>query len=268
MQAKTSIRRGTSSGKAYVNLTSILKKLAADKNVDKILQKAVYTKVILKHQKVYDSHYKALVKQILAHLRRGFPGAASNTAITIMIPSIDRGPGVSFKAGGGGAWPALSELYRKKKKSYANPKKGKRDGPRPGRGFYAGDTSDLFWTFKRNMAERLATQGFSPSNVSVDAFEKTVKRGGVLARGRNGITIGYNAGLRVSTLPTPLNEMVRTPFLNGKTAGPDALGKGAFGKGDDRGIHILALVESRRPFIMELSGTVGRMARQRLGMKL
>lgn len=268
MQPGSPVRRGTTTGKSYINITQILKKLAADKNVDKILQKAVYTKVVVKHQKVYDAHYKALVKQILAHLRSGFPGAASQTSITIMIPSIDRGPGVSFKAGGGKSWPALNEVYRKQKKGYSSRKKGGRAGARPGRGFYAGDTSNLFWTFKRNMAERLAAQGFSPMQVSVNAFEKTVKRGGVLARGRNGFTIGYNAGLQFSTLPTPLNEMVRTPFMKGKTVGPAALSKGAFGKGDDRGIHILALVEARRPFIMELSGTVGRMARQRLGMKL
>jgi len=61
--------------------------------------------------------------------------------------------------------------------------------------------------------------------------------------------------------------MVRTPFINGRTAGTADLSEEAFGVGDNRGLHVLAIVEAKRPFIMELSGAVGRMARLRLGIK-
>lgn len=77
------------------------------------------------------------------------------------------------------------------------------------------------------------------------------------------ITIGYTAGLKFSTLPTPLNNLVRKPFIQGHSAGVMVLDSGADAS-RKKGIRVLALVEAKRPFIVELSGIMGKLARKRL----
>lgn len=79
------------------------------------------------------------------------------------------------------------------------------------------------------------------------------------------ITIGYTAGLKFSTLPTPLNELVRKPFIQGNSAGVIVYDSGA-DESRKKGIRVLAFVESHRPFIVELSGVMGKLARKRLGI--
>lgn len=262
------IKFGPTKGKAYINMDKILKDIAKSKGIDEVITEQIFEGVVEDYRATYEKYYKSLVHGILAHLKRGFPGAAGHANVTIAISGITSGGSISIIGGGPAGWEALSESYLNRKAGRNRAiNKGRKAAGKRGLN-KAANTADKFWIFKRNTSKTLSNSSrMSAGGVSIIAHKKEVKRTGVLVRGKNGFTIRYTAGLKVSTLPSPLNEMVRTPFINGRTAGTADLSEEAFGVGDNRGLHVLAIVEAKRPFIMELSGAVGRMARLRLGIK-
>ena len=160
-----------------------------------------------------------------------------------------------------------------------------------------------FWIFRRNLASA-ANSALDPNKAKVIFQQKDVTRGGGkgskvkvttnqgfsekqlkhdlrratadqltgtqkgmkpmgVVRMNKPVTIHYTAGLKFSTLPTPLNDLVRKPFIQGNSAGVMVWDSGA-DESRKKGIRVLALVESKRPFIVELSGIMGKLAQKRL----
>lgn len=102
-----------------------------------------------------------------------------------------------------------------------------------------------------------------PNRRGKDSSRKFTSR---VVRSGETITIPYIAGLTFSTLPTPMNELVRKPFILGDGVKVEVYDRGA-GSSAKHGIRVVALVEGQRPFIVELSALMGRKARQRLKIK-
>lgn len=227
-----------------INIDSILQKVADSKSAEGILQEAIYLKTREQIARKYERFYQSLVDQVMFHLRSGFGGASRGGMIAITVLDEDG------KAAGGISqyWDQLGAGYLGTK-TRINKKYG---------------TADKFWVFRRNLQASSANSA-RMRNVSVDVTSRKVKRDGVLVRGKNRLTIRYSTGLKFSTLPPPLNELVRKPFVNGNTQGVEVWteAEGLTGK---KGLKVLAFVEGRRPFIVELSGAVGRLARLRLGI--
>lgn len=228
---------------AHINIDAILNKIAASERADSIFQAAVYKKTSEGVRKQYELFYRSLLNQIAAHLRDGFMGAESGGVMAIGIRD-ERGR----EAGGFQEyWEPLSPGYLETK-TRINKKY---------------NSAGKFWVFRRNL-QRSAANSKRLLNPTVTMTSAKVKREGVLVRGKNRLTIRYSTGLTFSTLPPPLNELVRKPFVNGSTQGVEVWdGSSASGK---KGLKVLAYVEGRRPFIVELSGAVGRLARLRLGI--
>ena len=229
---------------AKINIDRILQKIADSKSVDSLLQEAVYNKVSEGVRRDYEKFYRSLLAQLAAYLRDGFGGAESGgvTAIGIRDES-GRGAG-NFQT----YWHPLSESFLETKKRI-NKKY---------------NSADKFWVFRRNL-QRSMGNSLRIQNAEVTMDSRKVKREGVLVRGKNGLTIRYSTGLRFSTLPPPMNELVRKPFVNGSTQGVDVWDDSEDTSGR-KGIRVLAYVEGKRPFVVELSGAVGRLARLRLGI--
>jgi hypothetical protein len=184
----------------------------------------------------YEIAYKQLVSGILSHIRRGFPG--SPTA---------RGGGVTIRVGKESIkvrWPGFSKSYRAKK-------------PETVRG--------TFWKYKGGLGRQI------PS-VNASVIKQKIKVAPAKGLEKRGSSVMFRAGaeLRFSTLPFPLNDLVRTPFLTGEAPGYD-FGGSAVGSGK---LNLLLMLElgsedrsSRsgtpnplpaRPFIVELSAKLGR----------
>ena len=228
---------------AQINIDSILQKIAESKSADAILQAAVYKKTSEGTRKSYELFYRSLLNQIAAHLRQGFMGAEYGGVISIGIRDERGNEAGSFQE----FWEPLSDDYLATK-ARINKKY---------------DTAGKYWVFRRNL-QRSAGSSRRLLNPTVSMTSAKVKREGVLVRGKNRLTIRYSTGLTFSTLPPPLNELVRKPFVNGSTQGVEVWDSSPGSR--KKGLKVLAYVEGRRPFIVELSGAVGRLARLRLGI--
>jgi len=229
---------------AHINIDSILQKIADSKSADGIFQEAVYLKTRTQIAAKYERFYQSLVDQVMSHLRSGFGGASVGGLVSIAVLDADGKAAGSISSD----WDPLMPSYLATK-TRINKKYG---------------TANKFWVFRRNL-QASAANSARMRNVSVDVTGHKAKRSGVLVRGKNRLTIRYSTGLKFSTLPPPLNELVRKPFVNGNTQGVEVWteAEGLTGK---KGLKVLAFVVGRRPFIVELSGAVGRLARLRLGI--
>lgn len=229
---------------AQINIDSILQKIADSKSAEGIFQEAVYLKTRDQIAVKYQRFYQSLVDQVMAHLRSGFGGASQGGLVAIAVLDENGRAAEAIRQD----WEPLSKKYLETKarinKKYTS--------------------ADKFWVFRRNL-QASAANSARMRNVSVAVTSRKPKKNGVLVRGKNRLTIRYSTGLRFSTLPPPLNELVRKPFVNGSTQGVEVWtdAEDLTGK---KGLKVLAFVEGRRPFIVELSGAVGRLARLRLGI--
>lgn len=217
--------------KNTLNISKILDAALQSEAVKKVVLREV-EKYVEKRRKASEIAYRQLVSEILKVVRRGIPGPTS------------RGGFVTVKAGRESvrvSWAGLNPEYRKSKVKFG--------------------TSDRFW--KRSGGLAGAATAPTPS---AKAEITTRLRGGinVLEKRGGSATIRVGAVLKFSTLPFPLNDLVRTPFLTGDT--PE------FGKYSERvagfkGLSLLILLEGgtenspARPFIADLSVKLGRKLR-------
>lgn len=209
---------------------AILAAVAKSPKLQPILMKAFKRKVE-KRRLAYEIAYKQLVHGILAHIKNGVIGPTS------------RGGSATIRIGRESVkvrWPGLSKDYRKRKERY--------------------DTSGTFWKYTGGLASRLP--GVDPT-VTAEIQER--KRGGVQVLEKRGRSVMFRVGavLKFSSLPFPLNDLVRTPFLTGETPEFEKYAeRSGFG-----GLSLVLALEggtekaAARPFIVELSTKLGRTMR-------
>ncbi len=218
-----------------ISSSDLLKAALATKKPQKIMEKEWIARVESKRL-AYEIAYKQLVDGILAHVRKGFPG--SPTA---------RGGGVTIRVGRESIkvrWPGFSKSYRKRK----------------------GDSvRSTFWKNKGGL-------GNGVPSVNASVTKQKIKVAPAKGLEKRGSSVMFRAGaeLRFSTLPFPLNDLVRTPFLTGEAPGYD-FGSNATGSGR---LNLLLMLElgsenrktrdgksnplPARAFIVELSKKLGR----------
>lgn len=258
-----------------LNVSKWLAKHANKLSQSKAVQRHLQIELTKNYEKVYADAYKYLVRQIQAHLDKGF-NISKDGSVSIFLENPATGAFHEIKK----KWDPLSERYRRRKaaafrgesmaygeaeRASAKAKRGKKKA-RPNLLKLPVDTSKLFWVFRRNLARGASTTpGFSEAAAWVKLEKEKAKKGGVLVTYGNRATIRYNVGLRFGKLAAPFDDMVRKPFVTGMKeksrvwddrAGPSNKA--------GREIHVLAYVEAKRPFIVDLSATVGKMVRQRL----
>lgn len=184
----------------------------------------------------YEAAYKQLVNGILAHIRKGFPGSPTT-----------RGGGVTIRVGRESIkvrWQGFSPGYRQSK---------------------AQDVKGTFWKNRGGLGSRLPSV-----NPTVAKQKIKVTRAKGLEKRGSSVMFRAGAELRFSTLPFPLNDLVRTPFLTGEAPGY-SFGENATGAGR---LNLLLMLElgsenrstesgksnplPARGFIIELSAKLGR----------
>jgi len=246
-----------------LDINKFIRKLANQESVNKAVQKAVFEKATENYKVSYEKAYKSLVRQILRHLQNGFPGAPAGGSISIAVENPFTGGFQSFST----KWAAFHPDYaNEKRRAFHGASRGFSTPKSKSRARTSDDTSLKFWVFRRNLANAaMSAEELNESLATVELQRNWVKKNGVLVSGRNKATIRYSVGLRFGKFQTPFDDMVRKPFITGlkekSRVWDDSPGTSA-----KRGVHVLAYVEAKRPFIVDLSASVGKMVRQRLKM--
>lgn len=260
---------------SHLKLDKFLVKLANKKSVNRAVQHKVYETARDKFRLEYEIAYRHLLTQIIKNLSNGFPGAATGGSVTFYAynPFSSGYEPISKK------WAPLSNKYLASKNAsasaLASEHAGKvaaeakaRKGKRAVKDLKAGrapiSSANKFWVFRRNLVDS-TSQLFQAEMAKslVQTHKKPVKRGGVLVSGRNKATIRYSAELQFSKLKAPFDDMVRKPFMTG-LAEKSRVWDDSPGSSAKKGFHAFAYVEAKRPFVVDLSASVGRMVRQRL----
>ncbi len=264
---------------SHLKLDKFLVKLANKKSVNRAVQYKVYETARDKFRLEYEIAYRHLLHQIIKNLSNGFPGADTGGSVTFYAynPFSSGYEPISKK------WKPLSKKYLASKNAsasaLASEHAGKvaaeakaRKGKRAVKGLKAGrapiSSANKFWVFRRNLVDK-TSQMFQAemAKALVQTHKKSVKRGGVLVSGRNKATIRYSAELQFSKLKAPfVDDMVRKPFMTG-LAEKSRVWDDSPGSSAKKGFPAFAYVEAKRPFVVDLSASVGRMVRQRLKIK-
>ena len=259
-----------------LDLAKIVNRLATDAKIGKSIQKAVFDRATETYQHAYEKAYRSLVHQIIQHLQNGFPGADHrNPNVHISVENPFGGPDGGFTAQG---WKPLSAAYRydkrrafnslngpyqsaqsKYEKARAQKKKAIKNSLRAPE-----DNSTKFWIFRRNLANAaLSSSELNVQRATVQLIKNSVKKQGVLVRGKNKATIRYSVGLRFGKFPQPFDDLVRKPFITGMKE-KSRVWDSSPGPSMRKGVRVIAYVEAKRPFIVDLSASVGRLVRHRL----
>lgn len=131
----------------------------------------------------------------------------------------------------------------------------------------AENNTDKFWVFRRNLANAALTSSeLNANKATVTMLRSAVKKRGVLVSGKNKATIRYSVGLTFGKFSQPFDDMVRKPFMTGMKE-KSRVWDTSPGSSMKKGVRVIAYVEAKRPFIVDLSASVGRLVRQRLKIK-
>lgn len=264
---------------AKINIDKLLNQLAKDTVIGKSVQNLVFEKTRDNFQASYEKAYRDLVNQIINHLQKGFPGATkSSPNVFIKVENPFGGADSGFAADG---WLPFTQSYREAKfRAFSNANKpfvkGKaledklrRQKKSIVKNKYkaAENNTDKFWVFRRNLANAALTSSeLNANKATVTMLRSAVKKRGVLVSGKNKATIRYSVGLTFGKFSQPFDDMVRKPFMTGMKE-KSRVWDTSPGSSMKKGVRVIAYVEAKRPFIVDLSASVGRLVRQRLKIK-
>lgn len=256
-----------------LKMDKFLVKLANDKSVNKAVQLKVFNVANENYRLEYAIAYKSLLAQIIRHLSNGFPGAnASGVTFYAQNPFTGKFESITkdwaplskrYLARKAGVSEAASTKYKQAAAAEGKARKGKREiKARAGKAPLS--SANKFWVFRRNLVAStsdLLEKAGARRMVEID--RKVVQKGGVLVSGRNRATIRFSVGLKFDKLKAPFDDMVRKPFMTGLEE-KSRVWDSSPGSSAKKGFHAFAYVEAKRPFVVDLSASVGRMVRQRL----